>query len=266
MSAATVDAPRERSREPIAGIPTGRLVSIELRKMFDTRSGFWLMCSIGILSLLATIAVIVFGHGADIKYSNFAAAIGIPIGILLPVVAVLAVTSEWSQRSGLTTFTLVPHRSRVIAAKLYAAILVGILSVVLALLIAVLGELVGAAIRGVPLRWDSSFVSLVYVLLGNVLGLLIGFMLGVLIRNSPAAIVGYFVYDFVIPTIFMVLANATHWFEKAQPWIDFRNDVGQLFNNTMPASLWIKLVVSGVIWLVIPLAIGLRLVLRSEVK
>ena len=40
--------------------------------------------------------------------------------IILPMIAILSVTSEWSQRSGLTTFTLVPHRGRVILAKAIA--------------------------------------------------------------------------------------------------------------------------------------------------
>ncbi len=31
------------------GIPLSRVVTTEMRKMLDTRSGFWLMASIGIL-------------------------------------------------------------------------------------------------------------------------------------------------------------------------------------------------------------------------
>jgi hypothetical protein len=38
----------------IDGIPMGRIVGVELRKMFDTRSGFWLMASIAIAATLAT--------------------------------------------------------------------------------------------------------------------------------------------------------------------------------------------------------------------
>lgn len=266
MTAATITADRSRSAEPIHPIPMTRVVTVELRKMFDTRSGFWLLCSIGILSFLATAAVIIFGHDQDIKYSSFAAAIGIPIGILLPVTAVLAVTSEWSQRSGLTTFTLVPHRGRIIMAKAIATVLVGVVSVIMALGIGVLGELVGAAIRGVSLNWDTPLVSLVYIVIANVLGLLVGFMLGVLIRNSPAAIVGYFVYDFVVPTVFGILAANVHWFEKNQDWLDFRDATSQLYNNSVPGSVWPKLIVSSLIWLVLPLLVGLRLVMRSEVK
>ena len=36
--------------------------------------------------------------------------------------------------------------------------------------------------------------NLLYITFANVLGLLMGFMLGVLIRNSAGAIVAYFVY------------------------------------------------------------------------
>ena len=133
MTTPTTTVDRSRSAEPIRPIPMTRVVTVELRKMFNTRSGFWLLCSIGILSFLATGAVIIIGHDQDIKYSRFAAAIGIPIGILLPVTAVLAVTSEWSQRSGLTTFTLVPQRGRIIMAKAVATVLVGVINVIVAL-------------------------------------------------------------------------------------------------------------------------------------
>jgi hypothetical protein len=32
-----------------------------------------------------------------------------PMSVILPIIAVLSVTAEWSQRSGLATFTLVPR-------------------------------------------------------------------------------------------------------------------------------------------------------------
>ncbi len=47
----------------------------------------------------------------------------------LPVIAILAVAGEWSQRSGLTTFALVPHRSRVITAKAVACLVVAVVSI-----------------------------------------------------------------------------------------------------------------------------------------
>ena len=54
---ATIDRPIDRGtavrRTEFAQIPLSRVVRVELRKMFDTRSGFWLIASIAITSLLA---------------------------------------------------------------------------------------------------------------------------------------------------------------------------------------------------------------------
>jgi hypothetical protein len=95
-------------------VPLIRVTQVELRKMFDTRSGFWL---IAISALLATGGVILWAADDQLTYSTFATAIRFPVVIILPLIAILAVTSEWSQRTGLTTFTLIPHRSRIISAR-----------------------------------------------------------------------------------------------------------------------------------------------------
>ena len=53
-------APRSARAAEAAHIPLSRIVSVELRKSFDTRSGFWLLASIGIASLLATAGVVIW--------------------------------------------------------------------------------------------------------------------------------------------------------------------------------------------------------------
>jgi ABC-2 type transport system permease protein len=130
----------------------------------------------------------------------------------------------------------------------------------------VIGNLVGSTIAGVPTSWDSSPSELAYIVLGNVLALLVGFMLGVLIRNSPAAIVAYFVYSFVLPTLLSLLADNAAWFRSAQPWLDFHFDQGALFGGEMSGEQWANLGVTGILWLILPLTAGIWLVLRSEVK
>ena len=171
--------------------------------MFDTRSGFWLMASIVIASLLATGAVILFAPDDELTYSTFATAIGFPMAVILPMIAILSVTSEWSQRSGLTTFTLVPHRGRVIRAKAVGAVVIGVASMLLALAVGALGNVARHRDHRAPTQSGTSrSTELAYIVLANVLGLMVGFMLGVLIRNSPGAIVAYFVYSFVLPTVF----------------------------------------------------------------
>ena len=63
-------------RLPVSGIPTASLVETELRKMFNTRSGFWMLTSIGVLSVLATCAAILFAPDDEVTYESFATAIG----------------------------------------------------------------------------------------------------------------------------------------------------------------------------------------------
>lgn len=247
-------------------IPMRRLVAVEARKSFDTRSGAWLLAGIAILALVATAATILWAPADQLTYEQFASAIGVPMAVILPIIAVLSVTAEWSQRNGLTTFTLVPHRSRVITAKLAVTILVGVVSMVVAGLIGALGNVVGTAIAGTDLVWNVDALEFGGIVLGNVLGMLVGFMLGVLLRSSPAAIVGYFVYSFVLPGLAELLAQTQGWFADLRPWVDFNYATAPLFSGSVSPAEWAHLGVTGAAWLALPLAVGLWAVLRSEVK
>jgi len=51
---------RPATKASPARIPLTRIVTVELRKSFDTRAGMWLLASIGVVSLLTTGAVIAF--------------------------------------------------------------------------------------------------------------------------------------------------------------------------------------------------------------
>jgi hypothetical protein len=269
MTTIALEQDREQARvaRPVpAPIPLSRIASVELRKCFNTRSGFWLMASIGITALIATIAVILFVPHDELTYDTFAGAVGFPMVVILPIIAVLSVTSEWSQRSGLTTFTLVPHRSRVILAKALVAVAIGVVSVLLAFAIGAVGNVIGSTIAGTDIVWDDSIATVANIVLANVLGLLVGFMLGVLIRNSAGAIVAYFIYSFVLTALTALLANSQDWFRDLQPWVDFNFAQGALFNGSLTGQEWAQLGVTSFMWLVVPLAIGVRLVLRSEVK
>ncbi|MEO5852342.1 MAG: ABC transporter permease [Nocardioides sp.] len=258
-------ADRAVERPALAPIPLSTVVSVELRKMFDTRSGFWLMASIGILSVLATGAVIIFAPDSELTYATFAAAIGFPTSVVLPMIAILSVTSEWSQRSGLTTFTLVPHRGRVVLAKGLCAVGIGVVSMAVAMAIGAGGNVLGSAIAGVPTAWDMSVGGLLYIVGANVLGLT-GFTLGVLIRNSAGAIVGYFVYALLLPTLTGLLATTQEWFSDLQPWVSFQWNQQSLFEGGFTGEQWAQLVLTGLLWLVLPMAFGVWRVLRSEVK
>ena len=254
-------------RRPDRSIPTARLIKVELRKMFDTRSGFWMLVSIGVLSVMATGAVIIFAPDDAVTYESFATAIGFPMSVILPMIAILGVTSEWSQRSGLTTFTLVPSRGRVIGAKAIATFLVGIVSMAVAFAVGALGNLAGSALAGVDTVWDISLTTAPQIVLGNLVGMAIGFTLGVVLRNSAAAIVGYFVVSLVLPGILALLAEVRSWFADLQPWIDWNyTQVGLFEGGTDTAREWAMLGSTTAIWIALPLVLGLLFLRRSEVK
>jgi len=270
MSTATATlerpAPATHAARRVDPIPMTRLVGVEISKMFNTRSGFWLMASVGLTATIATIATILFAPDADLRYGNFAAAVGFPMSVILPMIAILAITSEWSQRTGLTTFTLVPHRGRVINAKLAATLLAGVASIALAFAVGAVGNVVGSAIAGVDTRWDISLSSAALIFLADGLGMLMGFTLGVLIRSSAGAIVGYFVYALVLPAAFGTLASFKDWFADRQGWFDFQFSATRLYDGDLAGKDWAHLAVSGSYWLVLPLVVGLWMTLRSEVK
>ncbi len=258
--------PAYAARPAPAPIPFRRLLGVELRKMFDTRSGAWLMIGVGVLSAMASGAVVLWAPDDAITYAAFAQAVGFPMAVLLPVIAILSVTSEWSQRSGLTTFTLVPHRGRVVAAKTVDSVAVAVAGMLVAAGVGAVGNLIGSALAGTPTVWDVSLADFSAIVLANVLGVLIGFMLGVVLRSSSAALVGYLVYVYVFTGLTFTLAQAQQWFADLQPWVDFNYTQGALFERfPETGEAWAQLGATSLLWLVLPLALGLWRVARVEV-
>jgi ABC-type transport system involved in multi-copper enzyme maturation permease subunit len=241
-------------------IPLARLVKVELRKMVDTRAGLWLIIAIGAITLLA---VVLFGLNAepeDRTFNSFMGFTGTPQGILLPVLGILLVTSEWSQRTAMVTFTLTPHRTRVLAAKFLAALALGLAAIVLAVVVGALATLVfGPAdgFSGVGLDDFAKFGLL------QTSGVLQGLAFGLLFLSSATAIVAYF----VVPIAFSVVANAWGGLADKAAWVDLGTAQGPLFaGDNLSGQQWSQLAVATVIWVVLPFVVGLVRVLRAEVK
>jgi hypothetical protein len=111
MSATAMPTPRPSRRARRA--PGWPVTAVELRKMTDTRAGFWLQLAVVALTVAVIVIDVLFGHARDQTLREMLALAVAPASILLPIVGILLVTSEWSQRTALDTFALVPRRSRV---------------------------------------------------------------------------------------------------------------------------------------------------------
>jgi hypothetical protein len=265
VSAAVTPSRQTAARTP-GRVPLPRLVQVELRKSFDTRSGRWLLASLGLAAVLTTGAIIAWAPTSELAYSQFTLAIGVPMTIILPIIAVLSVTSEWSQRSGLATFTLVPHRGRVVLAKAVAAVLVTVPATAVAFAVGAVGNVIGTALADVPTVWDQSLVDVGYFAAGQTLLLMVGFVLGALIRNSSGAIVAYMLYGFVVPGLLAFLAISQDWFADARPWLDAKYNQDALLRGQLAGDGWSHLAVTSLVWLVVPMVVAVVNVLRSEVK
>ena len=241
-------------------VPFQRLVTVELRKMADTRAGRWLLIVIAVLTLL-TVGLLVFvGDADDHTFGNFIGVTATPQGFLLPVLGVLLVTSEWGQRSTLTTFTLVPQRGHVVLAKVVAAVLFGLAAIVIAMVLSALATLVGGASD----PWGAFGIDDVGKLaLLQTLSILQGLAFGMLFLNTAAAIVTYF----VLPIAFSILTSVTAAMRDVQPWVDPGTSQAPLISGeTLSGEQWAQILTSAVLWIGVPMAIGAVRMLRAEVK
>jgi ABC-2 type transport system permease protein len=250
-----------------APVPFARLVKVELRKTYDTRAGIWLL---GITAFLAAAVmvvalIVVLAQDESVKLNDFVGIANFISGFLLPVLGIMLVTSEWSQRTAMVTFTLEAHRGRIVAAKLAAGVLLALIVSLIATVSAFLVNGVYALVNGSG-DWHFGILELLGFLLTQMIAMLTGFAFATLLLNTAAAIVVYFAYSFLVPTIFAIAAEFLDWFKDLQPWVDFTQAQQPLIDASMSGKDWAQLLVSGFIWLVIPVALGLWRILRAEVK
>jgi ABC-2 type transport system permease protein len=258
MTTSAVEATFDLSNTP--RVPFSRLLAVELRKMIDTRAGKWLLGVIGLLTLVVLVIFLLAAHTSEHTFANSMGAAATPQGLLLPVLGIMLVTQEWGQRTGMVTFTLEPHRDRVLWVKVAAAIVLGLIAVAVALVLATLATAVGGApgaFHGVGIELILRYVM--YEIL-NILG---GLVFGLLFLNTAGAIVA----SFAVPILFSIVTSVWTALHKAQPWIDQGTSQTPLQNGDhLDGSDWAHLASTTVIWVVVPFAIGMWRVLRAEVK
>lgn len=233
------------------------LTRLELRKMSDTRAGRWLL---GITALIVAVvigSVAIWGDG-ETTMLGYAGLAYLPVGVFGPVLGIMTVTSEWSQRTALTTFTLVPARGRIVLAKFLASMVLAVLTLVVILPVSA----IFAAISDAPDRWDLSAAMLGQMLLFLAINFGIGVAFGLLFASTPFAIVSFFALPIVFSLISQISALRT-----AGEWLDINATLAVLGVRTdVTGQEWAKILTSTLLWMVLPMVIGVVRTLRREVK
>lgn len=258
MSSAVLPAPavaRGASSRP--GL--GRLTLVELRKMTDTRAGFWLLISTALLTIAVAVIAGLALPGEDATLVNYFAISLIPASVLLPVVGILLVTSEWTQRTAMITFALVPHRGRILVAKLLAGMGLTLVAWQICLIVALVATALAGG--GGDDTWSLSAALIGQAVVSVSIPMLTGIGFGAALLASAPAIVLYF----VLPTAFGILGSLNA-LEGVARWLDQSRTMGKLVEDTFSGNQWARLATSVALWTLLPLVVGWIRVARSDVR
>jgi ABC-2 type transport system permease protein len=182
-----------------------------------------------------------------------------PAAFLLPVVGVLLICSEWSQRTTLTTFTLVPSRWRVIGAKLGAAttaatIASGVCLVLTVVCATALGHHPGGA---GTLSWQVIAQSWLFLASGMVMGL----AFGAAILVSAPAIVAYL----LLPTVWDAVSTNIRALSGVATWLNPSESLTPFTQHAMSATEWAHALATFGVWIGIPIVIGAIRIGRGDI-
>ncbi len=249
------------------GLPFTRLVSVELRKLVDTVAGRWVVAAILLLTTLAMGAMWIFADSAELSFEIFLGAAAFPVMLLLPILGILAATTEWTKRTGLVTFTLEPRRIRVAFAKLVAALLLGLVTLLGAVILAAAMTVLAGALKEGAGSWQVEGSMLWGNLAAGLLGVAQGVGFGMLLASTPLAVVAYF----VLPQV-LTLLNLWERTADVMPWIDLSNASAMLGMGTtmtgepLTSTDWAHIASSYGVWVALPIVLGTWMLLRREVK
>jgi ABC-2 type transport system permease protein len=237
----------------------GRLSAVELRKSADTRAGFWLLIVIGLLAVaVVTLQGIFAEDDIDRTFVSLLSSAIQVVSLILPVLGILLVTSEWSQRTGLATFALVPQRERIIVAKVIGATVLTVVAVAACLVVAAIGNVFTGG------DWSLTLGDLGRYGLFELIGMLGGVAFGLAFMNSALAIVMYF----VIPIGWSILGETIRALDKPADWLDLSRPRDMLADTTvaMSGTDWAQLGTAVALWVGLVFVIGLVRLHRTELK
>ncbi|MBC2934028.1 ABC transporter permease [Nocardioides sp. zg-1228] len=238
------------------GVPFSRTLHAEVRKMVDTRAGRWMVIVMAALTVLILGAFVIWGPTDDASFTDLVQIAIQPLAMLLPVIGIMAATAEWSQRTGLVTFTLEPRRGRVVLAKALGALVLGLVVMAVAFAAAALANLASGG------TWDLGAGAAGKLVLALLIFVLQGVAFGLLFLNTPVAIVTVL----VLPTAWTIVTQVVGSLSGVGAWLDLNAVTRPLLSGDITARDWAQLGTGVGVWVLLPLAVGTWRVLAREVK
>ena len=111
-------------------------------------------------------------------------------------------------------------------------------------------------------EWDLSAAAAGGVTLALMLYVLQGVAFGLLLLNTPVAIVAVL----VLPSVWSIATTLVSGLEEVGAWINLDRVTVPLFAGEMGGRDWAQLATGVAVWVLLPLAVGTYRVLHREVK
>jgi ABC-2 type transport system permease protein len=89
-----------------------------------------------------------------------------------------------------------------------------------------------------------------------------GLAFGMLLMNSPLAIVLYF----LLPAIWMIVVATVSGIRGVTEWLNLNDELTKLSSGDVQGDDWAKLATSSLVWIALPLLAGVIRLLRRELK
>lgn len=239
----------------VTPIPFARLVRVEWTKATDTRAARWLLALVALSTAGMALVPVLIPTSFEQTTASYLRVAALGLTVLLPVVAILTLTGEWSQRSVMTTFAQEPRRLRVLDAKLAVSMLLAVGGAAFGGVVAA-GSLGLAAASGRALEADLSVGAVGGYLLFVVLNVFAGVALGALLQSSAPAIAA----AFALPATLAALGTAS---TLVANWIDMSTWNWVLENDW--AGHVPQISFSIIFWIAAPLAAGAVRTSRRDV-
>ncbi len=187
-----------------------RLLASELVKLRTVRTPYVLLLGTALISGAAAAGFV--GSGSvDREDTDPALSLGQAAGfgtLFVAVLGILIVTNEYRHGTIMTTFLAEPHRVRVLLAKLAAAAIGGVVFAVTALAVVAAVALPWLAGRGESLQLDGQALEAVgRIVLAFGLTAVFGAAVGAIVQSQVGAIVGWFIWIFVVESLITVLSG-----------------------------------------------------------
>ena len=195
----------------------------EIRKLWTVRTtwaitlfGWALVVLFTIMALFTTLVGDPF-TGTDPQIAAAVEQLGSTAVIVL-IVALLAMTTEFRYGTIGRTLQIVPSRSTVLLAKLAAGLVYALVYFLSALVLVALLLGLAALVKGVSLSFGADTMAALWQApVALALNAILGVAIGALVRSQVAAIAGVLIWYFVVESIIATLAPA------AGRWLPFQS-------------------------------------------